>query len=106
MHSGYPSDGSSGESERPSPTAAEGFTITPQDASILKGYLEDFQKADTETRKKILEKAVGEIYALHPLDSAFDKKVAKKVLAPKSNKIVLLTDSCTTENQNMVLQPL
>jgi hypothetical protein len=79
MQSAYSSDPSSGESERPSPPPTEGFSITPQDAGILKGYLEDFQKADTETRKKILEKAVGEIYALHPPDSAFDKKVAKQV---------------------------
>jgi hypothetical protein len=82
MQSPYSSHSSSGESERPSPTTAEGFYITPKDASILKGYLGEFQRADTETRKKILEKAMGEIYALHPPNSAFDKKLAKKVFVP------------------------
>jgi hypothetical protein len=79
MQSVNSSDLSSGESERASPPAVDGFSITPQDANILKGYLEDFQKADTETRTKVLERAMGEIYALRPPNSAFDKKVAKKV---------------------------
>ena len=77
----------SGESERlssPEPFhAAEGFSLTPQDASILKGHLEDFQKADTELWKKILEKVMGELYALRPQSSTFDKKEAKKVFVLK-----------------------
>jgi hypothetical protein len=76
-------DSPSGESEiPPSPAmlpAGKGFAITPQDANILKGYIEDFQKADTETRKTILEKVMGELYTLRPLNSAFDKKEAKQV---------------------------
>ena len=77
------SETSSGELEMPpSPTilpAGKGFAITTQDANILKGYIEDFQKADTETRKTILEKVMGELYTLRPLNSAFDKKEAKQV---------------------------
>jgi hypothetical protein len=77
------SETSSGESEMPpSPTilpAGKGFAITTQDANILKGYIEDFQKADTETRKAILEKVMGELYTLRPLNSAFDKKEVKQV---------------------------
>lgn len=77
------SGSSSGESERPpspaAPVAAEGFTITPKTATILKEHMVDFQKADTETRNRILETVMGEIYALLPPNSAFDKKEAKLV---------------------------
>jgi hypothetical protein len=87
MPSAHISDLSFGESEHPSGPepllAAEGFSLTPQDASILKEHLEDFQKADTELRKKILEKVMGELYALRPQPSTFDKKEAKKVLILK-----------------------
>jgi hypothetical protein len=87
MPSAHLSDLSSGESERPSSPeplpAVEGFSITPQDAGILEGHLEDFQKADTELRKKILEKVMGEHYVLRSQSSTFNKKEAKKVLIPK-----------------------
>ena len=76
---------SSGESERSSGTtqAADRFKLTPDDTSILKGHLEDFQKGDTDTRKKILEMVMGEMYALRPVNSPFDKKVAKEVFSLK-----------------------
>ncbi|KAH9012087.1 hypothetical protein EDB85DRAFT_1900550, partial [Lactarius pseudohatsudake] len=41
------------------------------------GIVEEFQKADTDTRKTILEKAMGELYTLRPPNSTFNKKVAK-----------------------------
>ena len=77
--SGYSSEEYEIPSAQPMPNAGEGFAIIPQDASILNGYIEDFQRADTETRKKILEKVMGELYSLWPPNSAFDKKEAKMV---------------------------
>ncbi|KAH9013595.1 hypothetical protein EDB85DRAFT_2158062 [Lactarius pseudohatsudake] len=80
MQSGHLSESSDGESEisRPSIHAqGDTFSISPQDARILKGYVEEFQKADTDTRKTILEKAMGELYTLRPPNSTFNKKVAK-----------------------------
>ncbi|KAH9010972.1 hypothetical protein EDB85DRAFT_2160497 [Lactarius pseudohatsudake] len=81
MQSDYSSGNSAGESERSFPsvhTLGDRFSITPQDASILKGYVEEFQKADTDSRKTILERAMGELYAMRPPNSTFDKKEAKK----------------------------
>jgi hypothetical protein len=82
MQSANNSNASSGEPEIPSghimgaPTT--GFTITPQDANILKGYMSDFELADTPTRSNILEKAMGELYRLRPANPVFDKKEAKQ----------------------------
>ena len=72
---------SDGESERPVDSdgtpAGDSFSITPKDASILKGYLEEFQSAKTDARNRILEMAMGELYALRPPDTIFDKAKAK-----------------------------
>ncbi|KAH8984884.1 hypothetical protein EDB86DRAFT_2833346 [Lactarius hatsudake] len=79
--SDHPSKHSSGESEVSVPSTralGDRFSVTPQDASILKRYVEEFQKADTETRKTILEKAMGELYATRPPNATFDKKEAKR----------------------------
>ena len=56
-----------------------GFTIACQESDILKGYLEDFQQADTGGRANIIQMAMGEIYQLRPPNSPFDKKEAGKV---------------------------
>lgn len=61
---------------------AKEFSITPKDACVLKGHVEEFQSADTETQNRILETAMGELYALRPPGSTFDKKVAKRVSCP------------------------
>jgi hypothetical protein len=80
------SDESSGESERlSSPSthpAPDQFSITKEDVAILKVHIGNFQKAKTETRNKILETVMGELYALRPPSSAFNKRVAKKVFVP------------------------
>jgi hypothetical protein len=77
------SNSSSGESEMPSGPAmhppTDGFTITPQDTDILRGYVEEFENADSQMRNKILETSMGELYKLRPANSTFDKKQAKKV---------------------------
>ncbi|KAH9008808.1 hypothetical protein EDB84DRAFT_1446695 [Lactarius hengduanensis] len=81
MQSYYSPGNSAGESERSLPsvhTLGDRFSITPQDASVLKGYVEEFQKADTDSRKTILERAMGELYAMRPPNSTFDKKEAKR----------------------------
>jgi hypothetical protein len=74
---------SSGEEERLSDPEilplTEGFSITPSDASILKACVKEFQNADTDTRKKILGMAIGELYVLWPPESTFDKKEAMQV---------------------------
>ncbi|KAI9433456.1 hypothetical protein H4582DRAFT_2060877 [Lactarius indigo] len=80
MQSDHLSGSSAGESEVSHPSIhalGDRFSITSQDACILKGYVEEFQKADTEIRKTILEKAMGELYTLRPPNSTFNKKMAK-----------------------------
>jgi hypothetical protein len=85
MQSPHTSDASSGESEIQVPSMpimhppTTSFKITPQDANILEGYMDDFEQADTQTRSNILEKAMGEMYRLRPENSVFDKKEAKQV---------------------------
>jgi hypothetical protein len=78
-YSNTPSESDRQQSDSEAPTPADGFSITPEDASVLKVYLENFQNSNTETRNKILGKAAGELYALRPPNSAFDKKEAMQV---------------------------
>lgn len=77
-HSGI-SFGEEPSSDPGIPAPAEGFSITLKDASILKLYVQEFQNADTDSRKKILGKVTGELYALRPPNSVFDKKEAMLV---------------------------
>ncbi|KAH9035587.1 hypothetical protein EDB84DRAFT_1437881 [Lactarius hengduanensis] len=84
MQSYYSPGNSAGESER--------FSITPQDASVLKGYVEEFQKADTDSRKTILERAMGELYAMRPPNSTFDKKEAKRDMVFTITTLVLIVN--------------
>ncbi|KAH9009513.1 hypothetical protein EDB83DRAFT_2322736 [Lactarius deliciosus] len=72
------SDDTDPPSNAPIDHALEGVKLTPQDVHILKGYLEDFEKADTQTWNRILEKAMGDVYHLRPANSAFNKKDAKQ----------------------------
>lgn len=72
---------STGEPELPELTHlhTEAFQITPNDAEVLKGYIDEFQYADTQMRNTILEKAMGDVYRHRPGNSPFDKKDAKQV---------------------------
>src|SRR6266571_3848984 len=88
MQSAYSSDRSSGEPEIPSGLATSGLAthhaadpliLTPQDINILKEYVEEFEQADTQLRKKILERAMGDIYRLRPGNSAFNKEEATQL---------------------------
>jgi hypothetical protein len=83
MESTHHSNPSDGESEWSPPSDAplesEGFSLMPMDASVLTVYIEQFESGDTETWNKILEKAMGELNALQPPNSVFNKKEAKRV---------------------------
>jgi hypothetical protein len=85
MQNEYSSDSPShfGVSEIPltyeEQTMGSGFTITPKDVDVLQLYLNEFQKADTTLRTKIIEKAMAELYQLRPVGTHFDKKEASKV---------------------------
>jgi hypothetical protein len=74
---------SSSDSHEPSgpapPPTQEGFKLSPQDVTILRGYMDEFQEADTQMRNKILEKVMGEVYKRQPGNSQFNKKEAKQV---------------------------
>lgn len=89
MDSGHSSDTSRGEPElhsgRAMDTQTSVFKVTPEDANILNEYIVDFQEADTETRNRILEKAMGELYKLRPGNSPFDKKDIKQVSDPSTH---------------------
>ncbi|KAH8990031.1 hypothetical protein EDB86DRAFT_3193778 [Lactarius hatsudake] len=60
------------------PPTQEGFKLSPQDVTILRGYMDEFEQADAQMRNKILEKAVGEVYRRQPDNSQFNKKEAKQ----------------------------
>ncbi len=83
MQSAYSSDRCSGEPEIPSGPAthhaADPLILTPQDINILREYVEEFEQADTQLRKKILERAMGDIYRIRPGNSAFNKEEARTV---------------------------
>jgi hypothetical protein len=82
-----------------------GFKITPQDTNILDGYIDEFEKADTQTRNNILEKVMGELYRLRPDNSVFDKKEAKQACI-QSIHICICVLIPMLENQEVVLQSL
>ncbi len=65
--------------------APDAFKITPQDVNILKGYIEEFDQADTQMRSRLLEKAIGEVYLLQPGNSVFNKKEARQVFNQTKN---------------------
>lgn len=100
---------SSGEDECVSDPEAqassEGFVITLRDASVLQEFLEEFQGANTQTWNKILRKAMGELYALHPPNAVFDKKEAMRVTVPIPSQYGIDWQQ-PTESQDMVLQSL
>jgi hypothetical protein len=55
------------------------FTITAQDTQILQHYLEEFQAGDTSVHTQLIDRIMGELYRLRPVNSPFDKKDAKQV---------------------------
>ena len=75
---------SSGEDERLSDPGiqADYFFITQKDTNILKVYVEEFRAADTQSRKKLLGRLMGELFALRPENAVFDKKGAITVRIP------------------------
>jgi hypothetical protein len=83
MQAVYHSDSLSGASDISEAHLGEaanlGFTITPQDMQILQHYLEEFQEDDSSARAQLIDRIMGELYRLRPVNSPFDKKDAKKV---------------------------
>ena len=83
MQAAYHSDSLSGVSNISEADLGEaadlGFTITPQDTHILQHYLEEFQAGDTSVRTQLIDRIMGELYRLCPVNSPFDKMEAKKV---------------------------
>jgi hypothetical protein len=55
------------------------FTITSLDTQILQHYLEEFQAGDTSVHTQLIDRIMGELYRLRPVNSPFDKKDARKV---------------------------
>lgn len=72
-------DSTSGISNNEHTAPPTGFVITPDDAVILKEYLEEFEHAETTLRTRIVERAMAELYILRPPNAAFDKVQARKV---------------------------
>jgi hypothetical protein len=109
MQAAYHSDSVSGASDvQEAPLGETGdvaFTITAQDAQILQHYLEDFQPRNTSVRTELIDRIMGELYRLRPVNTPFDKKDAKQVLylsAITSSKVLVVL-SYGTENPEVVL---
>lgn len=75
---------SSGPAKRPLANM-NAFQVTPEDAEILTGYLDEFDESNTAAKRKILEKAMGDLYRLRPNDFIFDKREAKEVCVTTEN---------------------
>ena len=54
--------------------------LTPADKALLQKHLEEFQDADKGACVIIIERVIGQLYQLRPLQSSIDKKDASKVL--------------------------
>jgi hypothetical protein len=99
------SDATSGESEHPSdpimhlPTTS--FQFTPEDKTVLKRYMDEFEQADKHMRNNILEKVMGELYKLRPGNSTFDKKEAKQARIQTIHIcICALTETCARKSKS------
>jgi hypothetical protein len=64
------------------PTAANAhlrFSISKEDAEILRQYLDDFQNSETGGRAAIIQRAMAEVYQRYPPNPLFDKLEAGDV---------------------------
>ena len=112
MESDTNSNSVSGEREIPSgpvkrpPANMNTFQVTLEDAEILTGYLDEFDNSNTAAKRKILEKAMGDLYRLRPNDFIFDKREAKEVCNTTVNICALahMLRDIVTENKEVVLQ--
>ena len=55
------------------------FKFTSDDKDILLQYLDEFKLAETNTRTRIIERAMADIYQLRPPNAPFDKKAISQV---------------------------
>ena len=112
MQSNTDSGSVTGEQEIPSgpakfpPANMTTFKVTPEDAEILTEYLDEFDESNTAAKRKILEKAMGDLYRLRPNDFIFDKREAKEVCITAVNICALahMLRDIVTENKEVVLQ--
>ncbi|KAN0127804.1 hypothetical protein V8E53_014360 [Lactarius tabidus] len=58
-------------------TVDGGFTVTLQDTNILQHHLDEFQNGDPSLRTQLIDRVMGELYRLCPVNTPFDKKVAR-----------------------------
>ncbi|KAN0140679.1 hypothetical protein V8E53_001506 [Lactarius tabidus] len=58
-------------------TVDGGFTVTPQDTNILQHHLDEFQNGDPSLRTQLIDRVMGELYRLRPVNTPFDKKDAR-----------------------------
>ena len=83
MQAAYQSDspgGASNSSDAPPDVWVDAvFQITSHDTNILQHYLDEFQGGDTSARTLLINRIMGELYRLQPVNSPFDKKDAMKV---------------------------
>ena len=77
-------------------TNANAFIVTPEDADVLNGYLEEFRNSNTQEKRRLMEKAMGDLYRLRHDDFTFDKRDAKEVSTVIVDICVyLLRDICS-----------
>jgi hypothetical protein len=83
MHASYQADSMSGASDpqeaRLGETVDGGFTVTLQDTNILQHHLDEFQNGDPSLRTQLIDRVMGELYRLCPVNTPFDKKDARNV---------------------------
>ncbi|KAN0128961.1 hypothetical protein V8E53_013223 [Lactarius tabidus] len=58
-------------------TVDGGFTVTLQDTNILQHHLDKFQNGDPSLRTQLIDRVMGELYRLCPVNTPFDKKDAR-----------------------------
>src|SRR6201996_3107644 len=56
-----------------------GFALTMNDIDILEQCLEEFGEADSKAQTKLVQRIMGELCRLHPVNTPFDKAEASKV---------------------------
>jgi hypothetical protein len=69
---------------QPAPSTAANvhvrFSISREDADILRQYLDEFQNSETGGRAAIIQRAMAEVYQRYPPNPLFDKLEAGEVL--------------------------
>jgi hypothetical protein len=78
-NSDSPSHNSGESAPLATPPEVEHFTLTREDTQILEEYIDSFQEGNTETRARIVAKAMAELAVLRSEDTPFNKALASTV---------------------------